>query len=116
MTRTIVEIRLDAAFSARRARWGLLALLLAALPESAAPAERAVLTNYYPSPAGVYRTLMTTGETFVARDSGEVQMVGPSNPGCVGVGTTNPRQRLHVSGNLKVTGCIFLGPTKRCAW
>ncbi|HAH05077.1 MAG TPA: hypothetical protein DCM05_00905 [Elusimicrobia bacterium] len=121
MTRTVIKIELDLAPAPRSAWWAILAFLLCALPRGAAPAETAVLTDYYPSPAGVYRTLLTTGNTILAEDSGDVELIGPGNSaGMVGVGTTVPTRKtglkLHVSGNLRVTGCIYLGATKRCAW
>ena len=55
-----------------------------------AVAEDITLTTYYPSPRGVYEQIVTTGQTTLA-----------TNGGNVGIGTTSPSQRLALgSGNV----------------
>lgn len=45
----------------------------------------------YPSPSGFYRKLVTTQDTLLARDSGNV-----------GIGTSDPQAKLDVNGAIKV--------------
>jgi hypothetical protein len=47
--------------------------------------ETVSLTTYYPAPSGVYTRIITTADTYLARDGG-----------MVGVGTTAPQVALHV--------------------
>ena len=55
--------------------------------------ETLTLTTYYPAPYGGYVSLLTTGKTLLARDGGSV-----------GVGMTNPGQKLDVTGNIRASG------------
>lgn len=67
----------------RPARPYLLAAGAAALIFAAAgslSSEQVSLSTYYPAPSGVYTNMITTGNTFLARDSG-----------AVGVGTAAPQ-------------------------
>jgi hypothetical protein len=57
----------------------------------AAFCENFTMTTYYPSPSGVYRKLISTAQTLLARDGGSV-----------GVGTPNPQAKLDVNGPVKV--------------
>ncbi len=78
-----IVIRLDLRFGEgwRRASRFLMAgaMVFAAVPELAS--ESVTLTTYYPAPSGVYTTMITTNNTFLARDSG-------SNGGQVTIGST----------------------------
>lgn len=58
--------------------------------------ESVTLSTYYPAPSGVYTNMITTGNTYLARDGGAASRVG--------IGTTNPTQKLTVVGNVDVTG------------
>lgn len=51
--------------------------------------ETLTLTTYYPAPYGGYVNLLTTGQTLLARDGGNVG---------IGTGATAPIDRLTVSG------------------
>ncbi len=62
------------------------ALLFSLAPELAS--ESVTLTTYYPAPSGVYTTMITTNNTYLARDAA-------SNGGKVGIGTTSPSLLLH---------------------
>jgi hypothetical protein len=64
--------------------WMIGAMLISAAPELAS--ESVTLTTYYPAPSGVYTNLITTGNTFLARD-GVTQ---------VGIGTPAPTAKLHI--------------------
>jgi len=57
--------------------------------------ESLTLTTYYPAPSGVYARMITTDSTFLARNGGNV-----------GIGTTNPGQKLDVAGNVNVAGSV----------
>ncbi|MBI2790147.1 MAG: hypothetical protein HYX59_15860 [Elusimicrobia bacterium] len=58
--------------------------------------ESVTLSTYYPAPSGVYTNMITTGDTFLARDGGAATRVG--------IGTTAPTQKLTVIGNVDVNG------------
>ena len=57
--------------------------------------ETLTLTTYYPAPYGGYASLLTTGQTLLARDNGTVAL-----------GTTTPdgTVKLHVNGLVKIEG------------
>lgn len=63
-----------------------LALVLLAILASPAVADEFSYSTYYPSPAGIYNTITTTGKTSLARD-GDM----------VGVGLADPLVPLHVA-------------------
>lgn len=77
-------IRFDLRLSEGLRRAGRLALagamMFAAVPELAS--ESVTLTTYYPAPSGVYTTMITTNNTFLARDAS-------ANGGQVTVGSAN---------------------------
>jgi hypothetical protein len=58
--------------------------------------ENIVLTTYYPAPYGGYAQLLTTGNTYLARDGGNV-----------GIGTAAPNQKLHVNGVARATELLW---------
>lgn len=62
--------------------------------------ESLTLTTYYPAPYGGYVTLLTTGQTLLARDAGNVG---------IGTGATTPAQKLHVMGNIQADRLKFPG-------
>ena len=84
-------VRFDVRFSERWSR-GLMAaaMFFAAVPELAS--ESVTLTTYYPAPSGIYAQLITTGNTYLARDSGSV-----------GIGNTAPAYKLDIGGNEHVS-------------
>lgn len=54
--------------------------------------ETTTTTFTFPSPAGVYRRLITTAKTILARDSDNV-----------GIGTSDPAEKLEVNGNIALS-------------
>ena len=72
-----LTVRLELRVSPRLARWGLAAALLTC-PVAELGSETVTLTPYYPAPSGVYTRMITTDNTFLARDTGRV-----------GIGTTD---------------------------
>jgi hypothetical protein len=97
-----ITIRLETTLSKSAARWALFGAVFFLFP-AALGSESVTMTTYYPSPSGVYTSMLTTGNTWLATQ-------GSSN---VGIGTTSPQARLDVSGsvNLKVDG-VHSGPLK----
>ena len=53
-------------------------MLLSLAPKDIA-SENITLSTYYPSPAGIYEHLVTTGDTYLARNGGNVS-IGTVNP------------------------------------
>lgn len=72
------------------------AMMLCAVPEL--DSESVTLATYYPAPSGVYTNMITTANTFLARDGGNV-----------GIGTTSPGYKLHVAGAAQVNHLKFPG-------
>ena len=62
-------------------------LLLLVLPCISLAEESLTITTYYPSPYGSYNELRTYSNTYLAITSGKV-----------GIGTTSPEAKLHLSG------------------
>jgi hypothetical protein len=87
----------------RAISWALSGLLLASAPLETS-SETLVLSTYYPSPLGVYASLITTGigaparDTLLARDQGRV-----------GIGTSAPTAELHVVGQGNGTAELVQG-------
>lgn len=70
---TEIKIRFDFTFSRRFITvCGAVAMMLCAVPEL--ESESVTLSTYYPAPSGVYTNLITTNNTFLARDGGTVMM------------------------------------------
>ena len=55
--------------------------------------ETFTLQTYYPSPVGVYNKFISTGDTMLARDSGNVG---------VGTGAAAPTAKLDVAGDIRI--------------
>ena len=61
--------------------------------------ETLTLTTYYPAPYGGYASLLTTGQTLLARDGGKVG---------IGTGAVAPTEKLDVrNGNISTTGEVL---------
>ena len=71
---------------------GLLTLLFICLAPGEPGCEIFNIQTYYPSPAGIYSKFTSTGETLLARDSGNVG---------IGLGDAAPTARLDVVGTIR---------------
>ena len=85
--------------SRRRLVWTLAAALVAGLSIGLL-ADTMTMTTYYPSPTGIYQRFVTTAQTILARDGGNV-----------GIGTTAPQGKLDVSS--KASGFL---PPRMATW
>lgn len=85
-----IKIRFDLTFSRRfLTAVGAAAMMLCAVPEL--ESESVTLSTYYPAPSGVYTNMITTGNTYLARDGGNASMVG--------IGLINPTVKLDIAQN-----------------
>lgn len=92
-----LKITFDIRLTPRLAKYGLAAALVClCVPELAS--ESVTLSTYYPAPSGVYTTLITTGNTYLARDGGSV-----------GIGTTSPAYKLDVAGTGNFSSTLNVG-------
>ncbi|MHB2025803.1 MAG: hypothetical protein ACYCPQ_04075 [Elusimicrobiota bacterium] len=113
-----VRLNLNFRLTQNMARWLMACGFLAALAVEVSP-ESMTLNTYYPAPSGIYTNMITTQQTYLARDSGnvgvgttvpngklDVEGVGNVvlNAGRVGVGTAAPQYPLDVNGIAKVLG------------
>lgn len=119
---TGINPHFDLRFGPRLVRGAMAALMLSAGARELG-SESVTLTTYYPAPSGIYTRMITTGDTYLARDGGVVG-IGTASPsgklhvlgnvfvesGKVGIGTTSPAATLDVEGgNLKVGGSVQAG-------
>lgn len=100
-----IIVRFDLRFGKRFFSAALVpALMLSAVPELGS--ESVTLSTYYPAPSGVYTNMITTSNTYLARDGGNL-----------GVGTSSPSSKLHVNGtstlggNTTVSGTLTVSNT-----
>lgn len=102
----------------------MLALALMLIGADELVSETVTLTTYYPAPSGVYVNMITTNNTWLARDSSTNsgylnigsnaaagnQGTGAGNTrlivmnGNVGIGQATPTQKLEVAGIVKLSG------------
>lgn len=107
------RLRVEISLSRRYRRWAR-ALCVATLCAPKLNAENVTLTTYYPAPSGVYTKMITTGETFLARDPGGKLIIGGSVvPGFLGTSDVLATQNVFfgTGGSYKVSnaGLATLG-------
>lgn len=107
MARKKIVIRIE--FSSRTLILGLVVALLTGLTLKLA-SETLTLSTTYPSPIGIYKTLITTDLTTFARYANNVILVpSTTNPsGKVGIGTSTPAKTLDVQGDTHASGNAFV--------
>lgn len=88
-----LNIRLNLGVTPGLFRWGLAVLSVTAFATDLS-SESVVLSTYYPAPTGIYTQMITTGNTFLARDGGNVGVA------LAGAATT----KLEVGGNTNLLG------------
>src|SRR5208283_2856049 len=88
------EIRLTIRFTPRTARLLLLVTLITVFPFELG-SETLTMTTTYPSPSGIYNTMVTTGQTTLGRTAGSQVLLVP-NGGKVGIGTVSPQAALDM--------------------
>lgn len=106
-----LTVRFNLSFGARSVR-GLMAaaMILSAVTEVAS--ESVTLTTYYPAPSGVYSQMITTGNTYLARDytsNGSGVTIGGSGAapaGGIAFGTANPY--LQSSSYIVMPGGLYV--------
>lgn len=72
---------------------GFLTLLFMCWAPGKLGCETFTLKTYYPSPVGVYNKFTSTGETALARNTGNVG---------IGTGASAPTAKLDVVGNIRI--------------
>ena len=86
-----IKISFDLTFSRRLlTAAGTLAIMFCAVPEL--ESESVTLSTYYPAPSGVYTNMITTGNTYLARD-------GFPGVNRIGIGVTNPSVKVEIAQN-----------------
>lgn len=85
-----IHFQFDVPVVSGAARWLIAGALVIGVPLELG-SETVTLTTYYPAPSGVYIRMITTDNTFLARDGGRL-----------GVGTTGPGSRVSVNGNAAI--------------
>lgn len=89
---TEITVRFNLTFSRRFvSTFTAAAMMLCAVPEL--NSESVTLSTYYPAPSGVYTNMITTGNTYLARDGAGTR---------VGIGTISPSYKLDVNGDIGV--------------
>ncbi|MBI4377004.1 MAG: hypothetical protein HY549_11205 [Elusimicrobia bacterium] len=92
-------IKIEISVTSAAFQWGLAGLLLS-FSAVELGSENVTLTTYYPAPSGVYTKMITTGQTILARDGGNVG---------IGTGPTAPAVTLDVNGTIR--GTLVQNPT-----
>lgn len=91
-----LTLRFNLSFGARTLRCLMAAGMVFSVATEVA-SESVTLTTYYPAPSGVYAQMITTGNTYLARDGGNV-----------GIGTAAPGYKLDDTGNFHAAGAAQL--------
>ena len=99
-----------------------IALSYLAFPRMASTGDQETLPETYTSPAGAFDSLYSLGDAQLAinptaqADPPVPLFVAQSAASFVGISERNPTTALVVNGNVRVTGCIWLGGVPKCDW
>ena len=93
---TMKQDRIVLVLSRRQLKFGLAAVLLATA--AWAGTETLTLVGSYPSPLGIYRSIVSAGNAILARDGGRV-----------GIGTMDPASKLDVVGDSRFSAAVAVG-------
>lgn len=105
---TEITVKFNLSFSRRFiTAAGAFAIMLCAVPEL--DSESVTLSTYYPAPSGVYTNMITTGNTYLARDGG--RYVNATTGSALALGTVTPEanSKLTVSAG-SIAGAYALTP------
>lgn len=91
-----LNVRFDLSFGTRSLRCIMAACMIFSVATEVA-SESVTLTTYYPAPSGVYTQMITTGNTYLDRDS----------LGKVGIQTAVPSSVFSVNGGMSVGGAGY---------
>lgn len=86
-----MTVNLTLRFTHRTIRWALTCLFMTGLAGNLS-SESVTMTTYYPAPSGVYTNMITTNNTYLARDAGTV---------VIRTSTVDPAYALDVNGALR---------------
>ncbi len=101
-----LNVRFNVNFSARFVRWVLIGVMLFASASELA-SENVTLTTYYPAPSGVYTLLIATSNSFMARDSGYLD-VGTNAPPPAGIKLSVAGPGSFISPHMGTTGGVII--------
>lgn len=96
-----LRVQFDVRFSPSMFRWGLVSLLVSCLAGEL-QSENVTLTTYYPAPSGVYTQMITTANTFLARDGGYI-LAGP-----LPTSPAVPASKFNVNGGIGIGNTSFI--------
>lgn len=103
-----IKLTFDLTFTRRfLSRAGAVAIMLCAVPEL--DSESVTLSTYYPAPSGVYTNMITTGNTYLARDGGRYINATTGSALAIGVTVPEVNSKLTVS-NGSIGGFYGLTP------
>ena len=102
-----LTVKLDLSFG-KRSIGAMMAALMIFSSAAEVASESVTLTTYYPAPSGVYSSMITTGNTYLARDGGGVTIGGATAPpaGGINFGAANPT--IQASSYIIMPGGLYV--------
>jgi len=118
----MAELNINIRITPRVVRWGMTALCLCLMAMAVSP-ESITLDTYYPAPTGIYTNMITTEQTLLARDTGNVG-IGTTIPGTAKLEVHGPGTgaldlwvsgRIETGGDGSGTGEVYLNSAQNMA-